>query len=208
MLIGGLWVRTLHRDSFKAAIRDLREKHGIWGELKWRKISPSSLPFYLDVLDLFLGAADDMQFRCIVVDSHAVDLSLHGEDAELGFYKFYYHLLVHRLFARTRYEIFCDSKTNHDRTRVRTLARVLRNARPQAHIENVQSLPSSEVVLMQVCDVLLGAASAKFNTGTPASPAKREFLEHLEWRLGRRIGPTYPSESKFNVFKIRLTGRL
>ena len=75
-----------------------------------------------------------------------------------------------------------------------------------AEIVNVQPLPSGQLVLMQLCDILLGAASSRLNFEAPASPAKLAIVERIEARLGRKIGPTWKSEEKFNVFKINLKG--
>jgi hypothetical protein len=87
------------------------------------------------------------------------------------------------------------------------LLRVLRNANISAHISGVQSLPSAQLVLMQLCDILLGAANSRLNFGAPISAAKLAIVERVEASLGRRISPTVKSEQKFNVFKINLQGR-
>ena len=35
---------------------------------------------------------------------------------------------------------------------------------------------------------------------------KMELVSYVENKLGRKIGATYPSEKKFNIFKIILSG--
>jgi len=57
-----------------------------------------------------------MRFRCIAVDREQVNLALHQNDGELGFYKFYYQLLHHWILDN-EYRIFCDLKTNRGRRR-------------------------------------------------------------------------------------------
>jgi hypothetical protein len=61
-------------------------------------------------------------------------------------------------------------------------------------------------VLIQFCDVLLGAASSRINQTLNAGTAKADLVERLEKGLGRRLAPTHKTEEKFNVFKIRLLG--
>jgi type I restriction enzyme R subunit len=39
----------------KARIAGLRQQHGVHGEMKWRKVSPSKLGLYTDFIDLFIG---------------------------------------------------------------------------------------------------------------------------------------------------------
>ena len=98
-------------------------------------------------------------------------------------------------------------KRNRDRSRLSTLKSILANANRTSVIEDVQSLPSPEVVLLQLCDVLLGAASSRLNERENMGAAKMAIVEHLERRLDRhRLGPTSAAERKFNVFRIRLQG--
>ena len=207
LMIGALWLPADLREEAKAKIAGLRERHSVHGEMKWRKISPSRLDFYAEVIDLFFAYAADMRFRCIAVDHEKTDLDhFHDGDGELGFYKFYYQLLHHWILDFNEYAVFCDLKSNRSPTRLAELRKVLSNANLSAGIVNVQPLPSGQLVLMQLCDILLGAASSRLNFDAPASPAKLAIVERIEARLGRKIGPTWKSEEKFNVFKINLKG--
>jgi hypothetical protein len=148
-----------------------------------------------------------MRFRCIAVDREKINLAeFHNGDGELGFYKFYYQLLHHWIFDFNEYRFFCDLKTSRSSTRMAELRRVLSNANISAKISDVQSLPSGQLVLMQLCDILLGAANSRLNAGAPASAAKLAIVERVEAGLGRQISPTWKSEEKFNVFKINLQG--
>jgi len=120
--------------------------------MKWRKVSPSKVSFYTDLIDLFMSFGLDLRFRCIAVDQKAMNPDLHNDDVELGFYKFYYQVLHHWILDRNEYIVFCDLKRNRDRTRLSTLKRVLNNANRTSIIRDVQSLPSPEVALLQLCD--------------------------------------------------------
>lgn len=201
LAIGGLWVTKALVPKYRDEIRRLRELHGVFGEMKWRKVTPASQEFYLDLARLFFAADQELRFRAIVVPTAGMDLTYHGNDPELGFYKFYYQMLVHRLSADGVYRVFCDERPDRDPGRIRDLERCLR-AKSHAQVD-VQALPSSQVVLMQMCDVLLGAVSAKFNRTEIASEAKRSLVEEIESSIGHEIRPTYPSESKFNIFQIQ-----
>ncbi len=207
LMIGSLWLPADMREDVKARIDDLRQRHNVHGEMKWRKVSPSKVGFYTELIDLFMSFGLDLRFRCIAVDREAMNLGLHNGDAELGFYKFYYQVLHHWILDQNEYSVFCDLKRNRDRTRLQTLQRVLNNANRTSVIKDVQSLPSPEVVLLQLCDVLLGAVSARINGRTDLGATKEGVIANLERRLNRpRLGPTQKSEEKFNIFKIRLGG--
>jgi hypothetical protein len=207
-LIGGLWVSRERRVEFNAKIRELRQEHSVLNEFKWHKISPSRLSFYEALVDLFVASGLDMRFRCVVVNRKELDLSYHDDDAELGYYKFYYQLLHNWMESGQSYAIFCDLRTNRLRTRQGTLERVLRRSSPGAIIERVQGVSSAEVGLLQLSDVLLGAASTRLN-GVSLSDSKESIVARLEVGLGRRQGlsATWPGERKFNVFKMSLGQR-
>ncbi len=207
LMIGSLWLPTGIREEAKARIRALRTRHAVWGEMKWTKISPSKQAFYEELIDVFMSFGMDMRFRCIAVDHEQVNLALHDKDGELGFYKFYYQLLHHWILDFNEYRIFCDLKTNRDRKRLCDLKRCLRYSNLSATIRDIQSLPSPEVALLQLCDVLLGAASSRLNRTLGVGTAKESVVNKLEERLNRRqIAPTARTEEKFNVFQIRLGG--
>lgn len=205
-LIGSLWLPAALRKEMKAKVRALRGAYGKWGEAKWGKVSPSSLDFYRALVDLVL-LDDRVRFRCIVVDASKLDLQrFHQSDGELGFYKFYYQLLCHWLVPGASYSIFCDDKVNRDKGRLATLGRVLQNARRHSALRRIESIDSSESVITQLCDVLLGAVQAKFNGSNAGSNAKLALIAHIEQRLGHEIAATYFSEHQFNVFRIQLSG--
>ncbi|MEQ8639425.1 MAG: DUF3800 domain-containing protein [Alphaproteobacteria bacterium] len=208
LMIGSLWLPAEMRDEVKARIAALRADHAVWGEMKWTKISPSKQAFYEELIDVFMSFGMDMRFRCIAVDREQVNLALHQNDGELGFYKFYYQLLHHWILDFNEYRIFCDLKTNRDRKRLHDLQRCLHYSNLSATITDIQSLPSPEVVLLQLCDVLLGAASSRLNDTLGQGTAKEAVVRKLEERLSihGRIGPTRRTEEKFNVFRIRLDG--
>lgn len=203
-LIGSLWVPADRRAALKHEVQILRQRHAVWGEFKWQKVSPSKVDFYHDIVDLFFDAAD-MRFRTIVIDADLLDLPrFHGADGELGFYKFYYQLLTHWLHPSNEYSVFCDDKVNRDRSRLATLGRVLANKHSRATINPIQAVSSSQSVMVQVCDVLLGAAQSRMNRSNEGSTAKAAVLRHIEARIGHPIAATVQAESKFNLFKIEL----
>lgn len=207
LLIGSLWLPAELRQPLKDEINVLRRRWDAWGEIKWSKVSPSRLGFFEALVDLFLSFGDELRFRCIVIDSAQLNLELHNNDAELGFYKFYYQLLHHWVYDFNNYSFFCDVKSSRDPSRLSVLRRCLDYSNLSSDISRVQSLPSKQVSPMQLADLLLGMASARFNDGVTPGGAKNNLICHLESRLGvERLGPTPKSQTKYNVFRIRLSG--
>lgn len=206
LMIGSLWLPAALRGEIKARVFALRERHQAWGEIKWSKVSPNRLDFYVELIDLFVSYGDNLRFRCIAVDHTQLNLALHENDGELGFYKFYYQLLHHWILDFNDYRIFCDAKSNRDPKRLPVLARCLARANLSSGIESTQSLHSNEVVLIQLCDLLLGAANSRINATLRDGSAKATVVRRLESAIGRPLAPTHKNEEKFNIFKIRLQG--
>ena len=207
LMIGSLWLPSELRLELKEKIKEIRAKHNAWGEIKWSKISASKLPFYLELIDIFACYGTDMRFRCIAVERENFDLQFHNQDGELGFYKFYYQLLHHWIQDFNEYDIYCDVKKNRDPLRLHTLKKYLDASNIFSTIKTLQSLPSRQVVLIQLCDFLLGAASSRMNKTLRAGSAKEAVVQYLEKSLGvEKLIATVKGEQKFNVFQIRLKG--
>ncbi len=148
-----------------------------------------------------------MRFRCIAVEREHINLQFHNQDGELGFYKFYYQLLHHWIQDFNEYNIYCDVKKNRDPLRLHTLKKYLDASNISSTIKNIQSLPSRELVLIQFCDFLLGAASSRMNNMLRVGSAKEAVVQYLEKSLEvEKLIKTVRDEQKFNVFKIRLKG--
>lgn len=206
MTIGSLWTRAEDREEIKRRVKALRQKHGVRGEFKWSKISPSSLQFHLEIVDLFFELK--LRFRVIVIDAGKVDLeAYHNGDPELGFYKFYYQLFRNWILPGSTYTVFCDGLITKQRGRLQDLKNVLTKACPAAEILAIESVDSSQSDLTQVCDILNGAVQMTFNQSNSGSSAKLEVAKRIERHLGSGIKRTWATEPKFNVFEIDL-GRL
>jgi len=206
LMIGSLWLPVKMREEVKQQIKVLRSRHKVWGEIKWSKVAPNRQDFYIELIDLFLSYGKDLRFRCIAVNNEELNLELHNNDEELGFYKFYYQLLHHWILDFNTYSIFCDTKTNRDLKRLQVLARCLSRSNLSSRIANIQSLPSQELVLMQLCDLLLGAASSRINNTLHESTAKSSVVHRIESALDRSLMATPKNEEKFNIFRIQLQG--
>jgi len=155
----------------------------------------------------FLDQGHHLRFRCIAVDHKQANLlKFHENDQELAFYKFYYQLLHHWILDFNEYAIFCDFKSNREGDRLEVLRRCLDYSNLSSQIRRVQAVRSSESVLLQLADVLTGAASARLNDKVTAGGAKEAVVATLETGLERRIQRTVHAEQKFNVFQINLRG--
>jgi hypothetical protein len=203
MVLGGVWLPREDRNNIKEAIKALQNKHDVYGEIKWKNVSPSKLSFYMDLVDLFFEYPK-LRFRSIVVNATEVESEIyHDSDNELGFYKFYYQLLVHWCEPMQYYWIYLDFKKNKQSDRLQTLEKVLNNA-TFSYIKDVQAIESKESLLIQLADILIGAVGYKYN-GYYTSDAKLKLIEKIEDHLGHPIQKTYKSARKYNIFEIELS---
>lgn len=208
--IGGIMLKRENREMIKSNIKELKEKYSVHGELKWGNVSNNKIDFYLELIDMFFKY-DDLDFRTIVIDATEVDNDTFNEsDHELGYYKFYYQLLVHWITSNNKYYVFTDCKTNKDKYRLKELKRILNRVCRAECVEIIQPINSKESLLLQLQNVLMGAVGYKFNYGKEGiSSAKKEIIRRIEMHLRHEIMPTSKNCKKFNIFKITLRkGRL
>lgn len=203
VLIGGIWIKSENREAYKNSIKELRERYNLHGEFKWKRVSPSKIDFYIEIVKWFFKS--DIRFRTIVLRADELNaIKFHNQDNELMFYKFYYQLLHHWILDFNHYSIFVDTRTNRLHNRLKTLQECLNNSNLTSTV-SIQALPSNELDLIQVADLLIGAVGYKFHKRN-TSEAKLEVIDVITKLLGREIFPTPKREEKFNVFRFRSGG--
>lgn len=210
--IGGLLVKRSKRNELKSRIKKLKEKHKVFGELKWGTVSDNKIEFYKEIIDLFFEFKEDLSFRTVVINSMDVDNKMfNNNDAELGYYKFYYQLIYHWIEltgdSKSIYYIYTDFKTNKVNNRLEVMKKLL-NMVCLSKIELIQPINSKESEILQMQNILMGAVGYKYNFGkNGTSSAKMEIIKHIEFYLGHVIRETKRTEKKFNIFNIKLKNK-
>jgi hypothetical protein len=206
-VIGSLWIPSEDRQRFNEKIKEMRQQYGFKHEFKWTKITPKTQEFFIELVRMFFAENEDaMRFRSIVLPAKELDAVKFCEnDRELMFYKFYYQVLHRWILDGNSYRVYVDAKTNRVHNRVRILQKCLTRSNLLAEIEFVQALPSHEVNLIQLADVLTGVVGARFNEQN-TSTAKLAVLKEVERNIGHLIAATTLQEKKFNVFRFQPGG--
>lgn len=205
IFIGGIMINSSDRANIKQKLNDLKEKYGLnhKAELKWNRVTNKYLNLYKEVVDIYLD--NNINFRTICIDSSKIDLMYHNDNAELGFYKFYYQLLNNWILKNQNYIIYTDIKTYSDPNVLNDLKRCLNNKSHPTSVEKIYAIESHESVFLQLEDILMGATSYKMNFGKDGkSSAKVELVNYIEQKLGHELNPTNKNAVKFNLFEIRL----
>ena len=205
IFIGGIMINEDDRIKIKNDINKLKKKYNlnIKAELKWNRVTKRYLNLYKEMIDIYIKY--DINFRTICIDSSRINLKYHNDNAELGFYKFYYQLLNNWISKNLKYIIYTDIKTYSNPNVLNDLKRCLNNKNHPNSIEKIYAIESHESVFLQLEDILMGATSYKINFAKEGkSTIKLELIDYIETKLGHEIKPTNKNATKFNLFEIRL----
>lgn len=205
MVLGAVWCPDSQRASVARSVRDLKRQYGLASgfEIKWTKISPAKLDFYLALIDLFFSDSR-LHFRGVVIpDKSKLNHSAFNQSHDDFYYKMYFQLLNVIFESGNRYRIYLDIKDTRSQQKVTKLHDYLANAQCDFNkemIERIQQVHSCEIEQLQLADVLSGALSY-LHRGLQSSPAKQAVIERVKARSGFSLRrSTLPSEEKFNIF--------
>jgi hypothetical protein len=205
MVLGAVWVRRDRARSVFRRMRDIKAKHGLARtfEVKWTKVSPAKLDFYLDLVDEFFDQ-DELHFRALVIpDKSQLDHPTFCQDHDTWYYKMYYDLLKVILTPTDGFNVYIDIKDSRGAEKIRTLHDILVHSQQDFDrriVRRIQVVRSHEVELIQLADLLIGAVMWR-NRGTGQSEAKKRLLERIQQRSGYGLDrTTLLRENKVNVF--------
>lgn len=204
MLLGAVRCSAAEVGPANEAIRDLKRRHGAVGELKWLKVSPSHLDYYLDVAEYFF-ANEALSFRGLIVDDKTkLDHAAFNRGSHDSFYyKMYYYLLRPLLSRENSYEVYLDIKDTRSQRKIDVLKEVLtRSAHDYENVmlQRVQHVRSHEIELLQLTDFLLGAIAYQARD-LSTSKSKLEVVSRICSLADHNLrSSTPPWEAKFNLF--------
>jgi hypothetical protein len=206
MVLGAVWCPLEKTREIAVRIREMKARHGLSQEyeIKWVKVSPAKVQFYLDIIDYFFDD-DDLHFRALIVPDKS---QLRHEDFKQShdewYYKMYFDMLKVILYPDARYRIYLDYKDTQGATKVEKLHEVLCNNMydfSRRIIERVQLVRSQEVEILQLADLLIGTVSY-VNRGLSTSTAKLRLVDRMRERSGYKLTQTTLLwENKVNLFR-------
>jgi len=204
MVIGATWCPSEEVKKIFADLRAIKIRHGLAKnfEIKWVKISPSKIDFYLEIADYFFDA-EELHFRAVVIpDKGKLNHAAFSQDHDQWYYKMFFVLLKQIFDPYARYRIYLDIKDTRSQQKVKKLHGVICNSFydfDKTIIERVQQVRSHEVEIVQITDLLIGAL-AYAHRGLNTSQAKMAFIQRLRERSGRSLlRTTLPKEEKMNI---------
>ncbi len=205
MVLGAVWCPASHRAMLGRKVKALRAAHGIGSgvEIKWTKVSPAKLDFYLGLIDLFFDEPL-LHFRGLVIpDKSSLDHGRFLQDHDGFYYKMWYLLLNRMISPDERYRIFIDIKDTLGQQKVSKLHEVLCNANydfDRSLIEHIEQVHSHDILLLQLADLIIGALSY-LHRGLNSSPAKLAIIDRIRQRSGLNLmHSSLLRADKFNLF--------
>lgn len=205
MALGAVWCPFSKRKEIFERIREIKVQNGFKPsfEIKWNKISPSGIHFYMDILDYFFDD-DDLHFRGLVVpNKKKLDHAAYKRNHDDFYYVMWFDLLKVILSPEYSHNIFIDIKDTKSQSKVDELKKILATNHYDYRnriIDKIQQVHSHEVEILQITDLLTGALSY-FHRGLEGSKAKRQIIERIKRRSGYSLTQnTLYKEDKFNLF--------
>ncbi len=204
MVLGAVWCPLEEVKKISHEILALKSRHGLSRtfELKWVKVSPGKLDFYLDILDYFFDC-EDLRFRGVVVpDKSRLQHDRFSQEHDDWYYKMFFVLLKQIFDPRAHYRVYLDIKDTRSQQKVEKLHDVISSNIydfDKSIIERIQHVRSHEVEIMQITDLLIGAL-AYVHRNLSTSRAKLALIKRIQERSGHTLlQTTLPREPKVNI---------
>lgn len=205
MVIGGVWLPKDKRIDICKRIKEIKIANNISldYELKWSKVSRLKSRAYIDLINLFFDN-EDLHFRGVVVkDKDKLDFDFYDGNYEIWYYKIYYTMISTLLSSDKKFNIYMDIKDNNQSKKIKTLKACISaksNHLTNTIINNVQTVRSEEIEIMQLTDVLIGALSY-YHRNLNSSETKSRLLQLISNKREVR-SMEYTSllrDDKFNI---------
>lgn len=220
LLLGGVIIPKRTVEAASERLREARLPELPHGEMKWGKVSRSKLSAYVRFVDCFFDSPEfvESDFHCLVVDTSEIDHhSYNAGSKEIGFNKEIYQLATK--FARLNetgvFHLYPDYRETSQKPE--DLRNILNHGRHKNKdgrdwpFRRCQFRDSSEVLMLQLVDILLGAVAYGKNRHFEQpnrSASKLELARHIMRRAQiRGLSVDTAIAGKFTVWHRRLRPR-
>jgi hypothetical protein len=206
MILGALCCPAELSRSIAKGIKAVKVKHNLSPtfEIKWTKVSPGKLDFYMDLLDFFFQEKH-LHFRALIVpDKTKLCHDAFKHDHDTWYYKMYFELLKVLLNPQDRFRVYLDIKDSRSGDKVAKLHEVLSNNNydfERQIVGKIQNVHSHEIEQVQLADLLIGCVLAA-NKNNNESFSKRALVEKMRDVLECCLTQSTPLwQRKVNLFR-------
>lgn len=226
MILGGIIIPAAAINTFNQTMAAYRQMTGMHAELKWSKVTNQKYKEYQTFVDHFFALVNTntIHFKAMMLDTHHLDHRRFSRgDYEVGFYKFYYQLLLHK-FGKVycthkkpcRFIVHLDErKSSYQLSELKTIlnngmARNFKIADRPFH--SIEPIDSKQSEVLQICDIILGAIGFQKNgyhllAGT--RKAKKDLANYIAASVGKNdLAKSYSwGADRFEVWNFKLRQR-
>jgi hypothetical protein len=223
MVLGGLIIEQSDVPKFDSTMKKFRVEQKMHAELKWTKVSRGKLREYEGFIDYFfaLNSSDKVHFHSIILDNHAINHAKFSQgQKEIGFYKFYYQLLLNcfgkaycRLGTDDRFVVHLDQRET--KYSLQEFKKILNNGMAKKfdnHTEPFRSVEprnSKDVDLIQIADLLIGAIGFQKNGYSlveSSNAAKVSLANYIAKKAGLTtlVNNTPYRQARFKIWNFKL----
>lgn len=217
---GGVLVRSRDLAAVIAQLEICKQEQNLFQEIKWQKVTANYLEKYIAMMDAFFDiiAADTAKVRIMFTNNQYVPQGLTREQRQTEYHRLYYQFIKHafglqhssaELQSPIRVRLNLDQMpTSREETaQFKSYVEGL-NQNPQfreASIrfdkQQIAEVDSSDHVLLQCLDIVLGSMAFRLNDKHLAKPpgqsrrgkrtiAKEKLYRHISTRI-RQIYPNF-----------------
>jgi len=201
MLLGSVSCAYNQVKRHTKRIKDLKQKHNFFGEIKWSNVASSQYVFYKELLEYFFDT--DLRYRAVIVKKSKINNDAFEQDFDTFYYKMYYYLLNHNKDSMYSYNVYLDIKDTLSAYKVNKLKDILNTK--FGVFRNVQNIRSHESIILQITDLITGALAYNLNNKDKNVKAKMDLIELIEKHAsnGLTANSNY-TDHKLNLFFIEL----
>lgn len=206
MVLGAIWCPLKKAREIALSVREIKTKHGLNPnfEIKWNKVSPVKIQFYIDVINFFFDNKD-LHFRTLIVpDKTKLNHRLFGQSHDDWYFKMYFDMLKAIFRPNVKYRIYVDIKDTRSGPKIAKLRNVLCDNMydfSRKVIERIQTVRSHEVEQIGLVDLLIGII-AYANREFKGSTAKLSLVDLMKQRSHYELTrTTLLREEKVNIFR-------
>ncbi|MFI5240682.1 MAG: DUF3800 domain-containing protein [Candidatus Saccharimonadia bacterium] len=194
-------------ESLYLQIKQLRDKHHVYDEIKWSKVQRRDTDFYKELLKLFFDHPS-ARFSCYIFKKTDLDLKAHFNNALYVAYQSFAVMQVCANLSKTQSAILLMDDLNSGNVRLEQNIKMKVNRKFNRNaVYGVCRLYSKGVELIQLNDLILGAVAygLKMEEGLIPDPgaAKLQVLSHVKKFAKIKDFRSDYRDSKFDIWHFK-----
>lgn len=203
MVLGAVYCQKNQINSINKYIKKLKKQYNLkpTSEIKWTKISNSTLNFYKDLINYFF-INQNIRFRAVICDKRKLNHKKYNQTHDQWYHKMYYEMIRYFMDSDNSYEIYPDIKDTNSYRNFQLVSNYLKLSLNDSNgktIKKIQPIRSNESYILQITDVLIGALQYNKN-GLNTSHSKMEIVRLIKDHVVDGIDETTPyNKNKFNI---------